>query len=218
MHRPIAQLADLQPGLAQLDLAAIGKRHHEVLVADAHAPLGGRTGYRHVLQLAAVDGFRDHAQTAQCFLVACAGRNRQAYQHAHCMRGVGRRRMAATVLDMAVLTGVGIEQRAEPVARGGAGRRDDPGVAEEAVADAEVQPARRREVGGRHRVGIGILLEHAGGTAGQRLAGLGGRRCFSRAGTQQGGEERHEQRTQHDDGSSKRMNRGQYLSRLTRFE
>ena len=55
--------------------------------------------------------------------------------------------MATAVLDMAVLTAIGIEQRAQAIARGGGGRGNDPRAAKETVTDAEIQSPGGRKVG-----------------------------------------------------------------------
>src|SRR3990167_3745483 len=138
MQIAIPELADLQTGLAQLDLGAIGKAYELCAVADSHLTLWRHAGVGHVLQLAAVGGFGEHAKALDNLGMFAAGRNRQAYQHRHRADRIRRRRMAAAVLDMAVLAGVGVEQRAKAIARGGGGRCGDPGIAEEAVADAEI--------------------------------------------------------------------------------
>ncbi len=82
--------------------------------------------------------------------------------------------MAAAVLDVAVLAGVGVEQRAEAIAGGGGGRGDHPGVAEEAVADAEVQAPRSGErlAEGREKAFWSRLLT-GGAAASRALAGFG---------------------------------------------
>ncbi|MNT80429.1 hypothetical protein D3C72_2198800 [compost metagenome] len=65
MHLAIAELADFQARLAQLDGGAIGEGHGHRLVADPHLAFGGNAGNGHVLQLAAVDRLRHHAQALQ---------------------------------------------------------------------------------------------------------------------------------------------------------
>ncbi|MNY63445.1 hypothetical protein D3C86_2004050 [compost metagenome] len=74
--------------------------------------------------------------------------------------------MAAAILDMAVLAGIGVEQRAQAIAGGGGGRRGHPGVAEEAVADAEIQAARGRQIGRGQGEGVVVELEHGGAAGG----------------------------------------------------
>ena len=66
--------------------------------------------------------------------------------------------MAATILDVAVLAAVGVEQRAQAITGGCGGRGYDPGAAKEAVADAEIQAPGGRQVGRGHgkRVLIGF--------------------------------------------------------------
>ncbi|MNY24714.1 hypothetical protein D3C86_1584500 [compost metagenome] len=74
---------------------------------------------------------------------------------------------------MAVLAGVGVEQRAQPVA-GGRGRRGDhPRIAEKTVADTEIQAPHRRQIGRGHGKGLAITLAHRRTAATQRFAWLG---------------------------------------------
>src|SRR5690606_41388140 len=67
---------------------------------------------------------------------------------------------------MAALAGIGIEQRAEPIAGIGAGRRNDPGVAEETVTHAEIQPARDRQVAQGQGIGVMVALGNRTGATG----------------------------------------------------
>ena len=80
--------------------------------------------------------------------------------------------MAATVLDVAVLTSIGVEQRAESIAGGGGRRSDHPRVAKETVANTEVQASAWRQVGRGHRVGILVALVDGGFATGKGLAGF----------------------------------------------
>ena len=204
MQGAIAQLADLQPGLAQLDLKAIGQADGLRAIADPHLGFGGCAWVGHVLQLATVVRLAQHAQALDDRGVFAGRRQRQAHQHRHRTEGIGRRRMAAAVLDMAVLAGVGIEQRAQTVARGGGGRGRDPGVAEETVADAEIQAARGRQIGRGQGEGVLIGFMDRGATGGQRFArfGLGKARGLIAAGQAEGeeqGEQAAEQRVHRGD-------------------
>src|SRR5690606_16963689 len=79
---------------------------------------------------------------------------------------------AAPVLEVAVLTGVGIEQRTQAVTRSGGGGRWHPGIAEEAVADGEVQTPARRQVGRGLGKGVVVVLAYRGGASGQGFAGF----------------------------------------------
>ena len=83
--------------------------------------------------------------------------------------------MATAVLQVTALAGIGIEQRAQAIAGVSAGRRDNPGIAKKAVADAEVQPAGHRQVALGQRVGIVIVLLNTACTAAQGsvLQGIG---------------------------------------------
>ncbi|MNC16271.1 hypothetical protein D3C75_641200 [compost metagenome] len=170
----IAELAELQFGLLQFDAGAVLEGDHLAGVADSHLAFRGRAGNRHVLQLAAVDRFGNQPLAFEQGFLARLGGDRQADQAGHRVIGGAAGWMAATVLDVAVLTGVGVEQRAEAVAGDGGGGGDHPGVAEEAVADTEIHTSRRREVGRGQGVGVLIGSVDRGGTAGQLLAGLGG--------------------------------------------
>lgn len=176
MHRPIAELADTQDRLAQFDLGAVLEPHLQRLVVHPHLAFRGDAGNADVLQLAAVGRLGNHPLVQQGLAVRRAGRDRQAYQHRHRADRVRSRRVAAAVLHMAVLAGVGIEQRSQTVARGGGGRGDDPGVAEETVAHAEVQAPARGEVGGGQGEGVAVALQHRGRAPGQVFAGLGAQR------------------------------------------
>ena len=81
--------------------------------------------------------------------------------------------MAATVLDVAVLAGIGVEQRPKPVARRGGRRGDYPRAAEEAVADTEIQTPTGRQIGGWHGEGVVVGFAHRRGPAGAGFARLG---------------------------------------------
>ncbi|MNH09766.1 hypothetical protein D3C79_692270 [compost metagenome] len=80
--------------------------------------------------------------------------------------------MTATILDMAVLAGVGIEQRAQAITGGGRRWCDHPRVAKETVADTEVQAPARGQVRRRHRVGILVAFAHRCFTTAKGFAGL----------------------------------------------
>src|SRR5690606_17905975 len=81
--------------------------------------------------------------------------------------------MPAAVLDVAVLAGIGVKQRAQTIACRSGRRRDDPRVAEEAVANAEIQAPHRWQI--RRWQGEGVLVElHDRRAAGrQGFAGFG---------------------------------------------
>ena len=81
--------------------------------------------------------------------------------------------MAAAVLQMAVLASARIEQRTEPVGGIGGGRRGNPGLAEDGVADLEVELALEIHIAGGEREGIGRGSTAArGGAAARRLFAL----------------------------------------------
>src|SRR3546814_4822959 len=81
--------------------------------------------------------------------------------------------MTATVLDVAVLAGVGIEQWSKAVSGGGGRWRDHPGAAEKTVAHGEVHAPRRRQVGRGQRKGVLITLAHRRRACGPGFAGFG---------------------------------------------
>ena len=83
-------------------------------------------------------------------------------------------RMAAAVLQMAVLAGAGIEQRPKPVGGVGRGRRRHPVLAEDGVADLEVELALEIHIAGGEREGVGGVGRAArgGAAAGLLLARL----------------------------------------------
>lgn len=173
VQRAVAELADLQGRAAQLDLVAVREGDAVVVVGHADLAFRGHAGDGHVLQLGAVDRLRDHAQAFDHSRVVRLVGDRQAYQHRHRVAVVWLWWMAATIAHVAVLAGVGVEQRAEAIAGRGGGGSDHPGVAEEAVADGEVQASLGREVGRGQRIGVAIAALHRRLAAGERLAGLG---------------------------------------------
>ena len=63
--------------------------------------------------------------------------------------------MAAAILQMAVLAGAGVEQRPQSVGGIGRGRRRYPALAEDAVADLEIELALEIHVAGGEREGVG---------------------------------------------------------------
>src|SRR5690606_42073696 len=89
------------------------------------------------------------------------------------MAGADSWRVTAAILDVAVLAGIGVEQRSQAIAGGGGGWGDHPGVAKEAIADAKVQAAAGRQVGRRQGKRIYIAALDGGRACGQRFARLG---------------------------------------------
>ena len=81
--------------------------------------------------------------------------------------------MAAAVLQMAVLAGARVEQRPEPVRGVGRGRRRDPVLAEDAVADLEVELALEIHIAGGKREGVRRVGRAARGGLAARLASPG---------------------------------------------
>ncbi|MNV53072.1 hypothetical protein D3C71_1451970 [compost metagenome] len=173
MHRAVAQLGDVQARFAQLDFGAVLEANRHGGVIDPHFAFGGHAGYGHVLELTAVDGLRHHAELFDDLGMRGGVGNRQAYQHRHGVHIVRSRRMAAAVLDVTALAGIGVEQRAEAIARGRRRRGDHPRAAEEAVADAEIHTPGRRQVRRGHGKRVLIGLAHRRTAAGAGFTGFG---------------------------------------------
>ena len=190
VHRAVSELSDLQGRFTQLDLSTVLEPYGHRRVVDAHLAFRSDAGHGHVLELPAIHRLRHHAELFDDFGVGRRVGNRQAHQHRH---GIGRirgRRMAATVLDVAVLAGVGIEQRTEAVARGGGRWRDHPRAAKKTVTDTEIHPPRGRQVGRWQREGILIALAHSRRAARTRFTRLGlGKARGVIAGTQAQGQQ-----------------------------
>ncbi|MNT33312.1 hypothetical protein D3C72_1692340 [compost metagenome] len=138
MHRAVAQLGDVQARFAQLDFGAVLEANRHGGVIDPHFAFGGHAGYGHVLELTTIDGLRHYTELFDDLGIHRGVGNRQAYQHRHGVHIVGSWRMAAAVLDVAALAGIGVEQWTEAIASGRRRRGDHPRAAEETVADAEI--------------------------------------------------------------------------------
>ncbi|CAI8980838.1 hypothetical protein EMIT0347P_90035 [Pseudomonas sp. IT-347P] len=173
VHRAVTQLSDLQHRFAQFDFGAVLEANRHWRVVDAHLAFRGDAGHGHVLELATVHRLRDHADLLDDFGKLRRIRDRQAHQHRHRVGRIRCWRVAATVLDVAVLAGVGVEQRAETIACRGCRGCDHPRAAEKAVADTEIHPARRWQVGRGQGERVLIGLAH-----GRRTT----RTCFTRFG------------------------------------
>ena len=181
MHRAVAELGDLQVGLAQLDQHAVLEPDVDRCVVDPHLAFRRDAGHGHVLQLPAVDRLGHHAdlfdELGVGWLLCIRRMDGQAHQHRHGIGRVRQWRVATAILDMAVLAGVGIEQRAQAIARRGGGRRNHPRVAKETVADAEVQAPRGRQVGRGQGKGVLVALVYRRRATGPRFTRL----CFREA-------------------------------------
>ena len=83
-------------------------------------------------------------------LLVGRGRHREAQQHRVAVVGhaFGEGRMPAPVLEVTVLAGARIEQGPKPVGGVGRGRRRDPVLAEDGVADLEIELALEVEIAG----------------------------------------------------------------------
>src|SRR3989304_9817798 len=77
--------------------------------------------------------------------------------------------MATAVLQVGALAGAGIEQRPEPIGSVGRGRRRYPILAEDAVADLEVELALEIHIAGGERESVGGIGRAARGRAAARL-------------------------------------------------
>ncbi|MNZ72109.1 hypothetical protein D3C78_904790 [compost metagenome] len=172
VHRPIAELGDLQGRATQFDLMAVVEADGLVVVSHAHLAFRGHTRVGHVLQLGAIDRLRDHAQALDFFCQVRLVGDRQAHQHRHRVAVARLWRMATAVAYVAVLTGVGVEQWAQAIACSGGGRGDHPGVAEETVAYGKVQAALGRQVGRGQGKGIAVVALDSRLATGQRFARL----------------------------------------------
>src|SRR5262245_65389963 len=78
---------------------------------------------------------------------------------------LGQGRVASSVLQMAVLAGAGIKQRPEPVGGISRGRGRDPVLAEDGIADLEVELALEIHVAGGGGEGVGVGHACLGGRA-----------------------------------------------------
>ena len=101
----------------------------------------------------------------QGFLAWLSG-DRQAHEHRHCIVTVRRWRVAAAIFDMTALAGVGVKQRAKAVSGTDSRGGDQPGVTEEAVTNAKVQPSAWRDIGGRQGEGVMVGLGDGADTGG----------------------------------------------------
>ena len=155
MQGPIAEVLDTVGRPPERDDLTARERDRHLLVADDHAPLAGMALDAELLKLRAIGrlGYdRDTAFRERCALLVRLGRDRQAQEHRH--RAIldvrPTRRLAAAVLQVAALAGARVVERPEPVRRFGRRGRGNPELAEDAIADLEVEllgePHVRREV------------------------------------------------------------------------
>lgn len=113
MHRAIAERVNVHVWFTQANRAAVGKNHGDLGVFDPYAAFRQVACYRCILQLPAVGGLWHHATALQLVGVRGAGLDREPDQHRYRGAAGSGRWVAAAILDVAALTGVGIEQRAE---------------------------------------------------------------------------------------------------------
>ena len=157
-----------------------GKLHGFLLVVDLDLAFGLVTLDGEVLKLPAIGRLGDRVQPMagelRLFLIGL-GWDRKTHEHRVAVVGdaLGEGRVPAPVLQMAVLAGAGIEQRPEPVGGIGRSRRRHPVLAEDGVADLEVELALEVHVagGGGEGVGVGHARLRGGTAAGLVLALLG---------------------------------------------
>ena len=152
----------------QLDHRAVLQRDGLGGIGHVHPPLGGLARRGEVLQLPAIDRMRQGRVPLRDPLGRGPARDRQSQEHRD-PRPLGRvRRMAAPVLQVAILAAARIEERPQPVRRLGRGGRRDPGLAEQRIAQLEIHLALEGHVARALREGIG-RLQHAHRGAAARL-------------------------------------------------
>ena len=127
-ERAVGEVGDAVARFAQARRLAVGQRDGDLLVGDRHLALGPGALDGEILQLAAIDRVGELE-------------DRRFGARAR------RRRMAAPVLQMAALARPRVEQRPEPVRGSRRGRRRDPELAKNPVADAEVELAPKAHIG-----------------------------------------------------------------------
>ncbi|MCY1524915.1 hypothetical protein D9M68_598750 [compost metagenome] len=177
-HGTVAQVLDTIRRLHQGRGLAPVERHRHRFVLDLHAPLGWQAGNREVLQLHAIDRFRQGGDLARGELGVAAVRplrHGQAQQQRHGVRALQRIEPghgAASVLGVTGLAGPRIEQRPQPVRSLRGGGRRHPVLAEQAVADLELLAPLEAHVGRRLGKDVGVD-EFVGGSR-PRLHGLEG--------------------------------------------
>ena len=173
----VARIEHLVPRVPEPDGVPSRERDTALLPGDPDPAFGRYSLNRVGLKLRAVDRLRDEPNPplgkTPLFLVV-ARRDRERQQHRdRPLAGAGR--PAPAVLDVATLAGPGVVQGAQTVrGRGGGGRRH-PELAENAVADVEIELSFESHVGGRMREGVRVRRRQRGrGAAGVSFEGLGG--------------------------------------------
>ena len=178
--RPVGEIGGRVARAAQRHRLAVAERHRHLGIVDGHAALGARgrarrrsgAGRRRSAPAASRDSPRPRPSPPAA-RPCCAGtESRRNMPTAGSSGPVGG--CAAAVLEVAGLAGAGVEQRPEAVGGLRRGGRGHPELAEEAVADLEVELALEGHVGRGAREGVGVRRLLAGrGAAGQRLEALG---------------------------------------------
>ncbi len=131
-------------------------------ILDVHVAFGVEAMDGDVLKLVAVDGIGNDVgavASEQLFLLIGFRRDRDAQEHGHCIlvRPVGCGRLAASVLQMAILAATGVIERAEAVGRLCRGRCCNPKAAENRVADLEAGLALEADAVGEVRKRVAIV-------------------------------------------------------------
>ena len=117
-QRPEAKVADAIMRFSERHYSTVAQADGSIGVGDRHLPFGLEAGNAEVLQLRAVGWLGNDvllaARHQRLFRVGLC-RHRNPQEHRYAVVGSAHRRMAAAVLEMAVLTTARVEQRPEPV-------------------------------------------------------------------------------------------------------
>jgi hypothetical protein len=184
VHRPEIEIGDLVARLAQPHGLATLELDRDLLVADAYAAFGRVALDREILDLAAI-GRLGQGRVANArqrvALETVLWRYAEPHQHRAARLLSGRRRMAATVLEMTALAGSGVVERSEAVGGPGRARRRDPELAKDAVAHPEIELALEGHVRRWLRERAPVHRPRGGrGAGGIELEGLGRREAGRR--------------------------------------
>ena len=170
-QRTVRGIADRITGAAQRDHLAVVQRHRQVGISDLHLPLGLQPLHGEILQLRAIGRFRDDVERVavqQCLLGFVPGWHGQPEEHRdRALPSVAVRRVPAPILEVAVLAAARIEQGTQPVRCLGRGRRTDPGLAEQGVAELEPLFLLEAQIGKAEREDV--LVDQLPDGAGARL-------------------------------------------------
>ena len=158
VQRTIAQVGGGIGRMTQRDGCAIRKGDHLFGVGDLHPCFGGMALHREILKLGAIDRIGAGGDIAFDPVdgLGIGVRDGHAQKHRNRFISGVLGRMPAAVLDVATLARPRIIERAQPVGCKGGGGRGDPDLAEEAVAQFEVELILEGDIAGGLREGIGI--------------------------------------------------------------